>query len=87
MDDKLETLRSLLTDVDALASAAAAALDRLPHLPRAADIDVRLNYGRLQSHVAATALACRETLLTCIAMLEACEREQEAADAAADARD
>lgn len=77
MSAQLETIRSLLTDVDALASAAAESLDRLPHLPRSAPEEVRLSYGRLQSLVAATADACEKTLLACVAMLD--EREGDVA--------
>jgi hypothetical protein len=71
----LETVRSYLVDLEALAHAARETLDHLPYMPRAAGsegpgLEVRLNYGRLQTLVAATAVSAKEVLLACDQMLE-----------------
>jgi hypothetical protein len=71
----LETVRSYLVDLEALAHAARETLDHLPYMPRAASsegpgLEVRLNYGRLQTLVAATAVSAKEVLLACDQMLE-----------------
>jgi hypothetical protein len=70
----LENVRSYLVDLEALAHAARETLDRLPYMPRPSgsegqELEVRLNYGRLQTLVAATATSAREVLLTCDQML------------------
>jgi hypothetical protein len=72
----LENVRSYLVDLEALAHAARETLDRLPYLPRPSgsegqELEVRLNYGRLQALVAATASSANEVLLACDRMLEA----------------
>ena len=71
----LETVRSYLVDLEALAHADRETLDHLPYMPRAAGsegpgLEVRLNYGRLQTLVAATAASAKEVLLACDQMLE-----------------
>jgi hypothetical protein len=71
----LETVRSCLVDLEALAHAARETLDHLPYMPRAAGsegpgLEVRLNYGRLQTLVAATAASAKDVLLVCDQMLE-----------------
>jgi hypothetical protein len=71
----LENVRSYLVDLEALAHAARETLDRLPYLPRASgsegqELEVRLNYGRLQTLVAATATSARDVLVACDEMLE-----------------
>jgi hypothetical protein len=70
----LENVRSFLVDLEALAHAARETLDRLPYLPRASgsegqELEVRLNYGRLQTLVSATAASAKEVLLACDQML------------------
>jgi hypothetical protein len=62
-------------DLEALAHAARETLDRLPYMPRPSgsegqELEVRLNYGRLQTLVAATATSARDVLLACDQMLE-----------------
>jgi hypothetical protein len=52
----LENVRSCLVDLEALAHAARETLDRLPYMPRSTgsegpELEVRLNYGRLQTLV------------------------------------
>jgi hypothetical protein len=71
----LENLRSYLVDLEALAHAARETLDQLPYMPRssgpdAPDLEVRLNYGRLQAMVTATATSARDVLVACDEMLE-----------------
>jgi hypothetical protein len=71
----LENVRSYLVDLEALAHAARETLDRLPYLPRASgsegqELEVRLNYGRLQTLVSATATSARDVLVACDQMLE-----------------
>jgi hypothetical protein len=70
----LENVRSSLVDLEALAHAARETLDRLPYMPRPPDsegqeLEVRLNYGRLQTLVVATATSARDVLLACDQML------------------
>jgi hypothetical protein len=70
----LENLRSDLVDLEAVAHAARETLDRLPYMPRASgsedkELEVRLNYGRLQTLVSATATSARDVLLACDEML------------------
>jgi hypothetical protein len=70
----LENVRSYLVDLEALAHAARETLDRLPYLPRPSDsegkeLEVRLNYGRLQTLVSATATSARDVLIACDEML------------------
>jgi hypothetical protein len=70
----LENVRSYLVDLEALAHAARETLDRLPYLPRSSgsegqELEVRLNYGRLQTLVATTATSARDVLLACDQML------------------
>jgi hypothetical protein len=70
----LENVRSFLVDLEALAHAARETLDRLPYMPRPSgsegqELEVRLNYGRLQTLVAATATSAKEVLLACDQML------------------
>jgi hypothetical protein len=70
----LENVRSYLVDLEALAHAARETLDRLPYMPRPSgsegqELEVRLNYGRLQTLVAATATSAKEVLLACDQML------------------
>jgi hypothetical protein len=74
----LENVRSYLVDLEALAHAARDTLDRLPYLPRSSgsegpELEVRLNYGRLQTLVSATAASARDVLLACDQMLEESE--------------
>ncbi|HWN66806.1 MAG TPA: hypothetical protein VNM90_04150 [Haliangium sp.] len=62
-------------DLEALAHAARDTLDRLPYMPRSSgsegpELEVRLNYGRLQTLVSATAASARDVLLACDQMLE-----------------
>jgi len=71
----LENVRSYLVDLEALAHAARETLDRLPYMPRSSgsegpELEVRLNYGRLQTLVSATAASARDVLLACDRMLE-----------------
>ena len=71
----LENVRSCLVDLEALAHAARETLDRLPYMPRSSgaegpELEVRLNYGRLQTLVLATAASAKEVLLVCDQMLE-----------------
>ena len=71
----LENVRSCLVDLEALAHAARETLDRLPYMPRSSgtegpELEVRLNYGRLQTLVVATAASAKEVLLVCDQMLE-----------------
>jgi hypothetical protein len=71
----LENVRSYLVDLEAMAHAARETLDRLPYMPRASgsegrELEVRLNYGRLQTLVSATATSARDVLLACDQMLE-----------------
>jgi hypothetical protein len=71
----LENVRSYLVDLEALAHAARETLDRLPYMPRPSgsegqELEVRLNYGRLQTLVSATATSAKEVLLACDQMLE-----------------
>jgi hypothetical protein len=70
----LENVRSYLVDLEAMAHAARETLDRLPYMPRASgsegrELEVRLNYGRLQTLVSATATSARDVLLACDEML------------------
>jgi hypothetical protein len=70
----LENVRSCLVDLEALAHAARETLDRLPYLPRPSgsegrELEVRLNYGRLQTLVSATATSARDVLVACDEML------------------
>jgi hypothetical protein len=70
----LENVRSYLVDLEALAHAARETLDRLPYLPRPSgsegqELEVRLNYGRLQTLVSATAASARDVLVACDEML------------------
>jgi hypothetical protein len=70
----LENVRSYLVDLEAMAHAARETLDRLPYIPRASgsegrELEVRLNYGRLQTLVSATATSARDVLLACDEML------------------
>jgi hypothetical protein len=70
----LENVRSYLVDLEALAHAARETLDRLPYMPRPSgsegqELEVRLNYGRLQTLVSATAASAKEVLLACDQML------------------
>jgi hypothetical protein len=70
----LENVRSYLVDLEAVAHAARDTLDRLPYMPRASgsedkELEVRLNYGRLQTLVSATATSARDVLLACDEML------------------
>jgi hypothetical protein len=70
----LENVRSVLVDLEALAHAARETLDRLPYMPRPSgsegqELEVRLNYGRLQTLVAATATSAKDVLLACDQML------------------
>jgi hypothetical protein len=70
----LENVRSYLVDLEAMAHAARETLDRLPYMPRPSDsegreLEVRLNYGRLQTLVSATATSARDVLLACDEML------------------
>ena len=74
----LENVRSFLVDLEALAHAARETLDRLPYMPRPSgseglELEVRLNYGRLQTLVSATAASAKEVLLACDQMLEESE--------------
>jgi hypothetical protein len=74
----LENVRSYLVDLEALAHAARETLDRLPYMPRPSgsegqELEVRLNYGRLQTLVSATATSARDVLLACDQMLEESE--------------
>jgi hypothetical protein len=73
----LENLRSFLVDLEALAHAARETLDRLPFMPLPPDptsegpeLESRLNYGRLQALVTATASSAKEVLLVCSEMVE-----------------
>jgi hypothetical protein len=71
----LENLRSYLVDLEALAHAARETLDQLPYMPRSSGpdapaLEVRLNYGRLQAMVTATATSARDVLVACDEMLE-----------------
>jgi hypothetical protein len=73
----LENLRSFLVDLEALAHAAWETLDRLPYLPtppssrsEGQELESRLNYGRLQALVTATASSAKEVLLACSEMVE-----------------
>jgi hypothetical protein len=73
----LENLRSFLVDLEALAHAAWETLDRLPFLPtplsprsEGQELESRLNYGRLQALVTATATSAKEVLLVCSEMVE-----------------
>ncbi len=73
----LENLRSVLVDLEALAHAAWETLDRLPFLPtplsprsEGQELESRLNYGRLQALVTATASSAKEVLLVCSEMVE-----------------
>jgi hypothetical protein len=73
----LENLRSFLVDLEALAHAAWETLDRLPYLPtppssrsEGQELESRLNYGRLQALVTATATSAKEVLLACGEMVE-----------------
>jgi hypothetical protein len=73
----LENLRSVLVDLEALAHAARETLDRLPFMPLPPDptsegpeLESRLNYGRLQALVTATASSAKEVLLVCSEMVE-----------------
>jgi hypothetical protein len=73
----LENLRSFLVDLEALAHAARETLDRLPFMPLPPDptsegpeLESRLNYGRLQALVTATASSAKEVLLVCSDMVE-----------------
>ena len=73
----LENLRSVLVDLEALAHAAWETLDKLPFLPTSLsprsegqELESRLNYGRLQALVTATASSAKEVLLVCSAMVE-----------------
>jgi hypothetical protein len=71
----LENVRSYLVDLEAMAHAARETLDRLPYMPRASgsegrELEVRLNYGRLQTLVSATATSARDVLIACDQMLE-----------------
>jgi hypothetical protein len=73
----LENLRSVLVDLEALAHAAWETLDRLPFLPTSLtprsegqELESRLNYGRLQALVTATASSAKEVLLVCSDMVE-----------------
>jgi hypothetical protein len=71
----LENVRSYLVDLEAMAHAARETLDRLPYMPRASgsegrELEVRLNYGRLQTLVSATATSARDVLIACDEMLE-----------------
>jgi hypothetical protein len=73
----LENLRSFLVDLEALAHAARETLDRLPYMPvpvsptsEGPELEGRLNYGRLQALVTATASSAKEVLLVCSEMVE-----------------
>ena len=73
----LENLRSVLVDLEALAHAAWETLDKLPFLPTSLsprsegqELESRLNYGRLQALVTATASSAKEVLLVCSEMVE-----------------
>ena len=73
----LENLRSVLVDLEALAHAAWETLDKLPFLPTSLsprseghELESRLNYGRLQALVSATASSAKEVLLACSEMVE-----------------
>jgi hypothetical protein len=73
----LENLRSVLVDLEALAHAAWETLDKLPFLPTSLsprsegqELESRLNYGRLQALVTATASSAKEVLLVCSDMVE-----------------
>jgi hypothetical protein len=73
----LENLRSVLVDLEALAHAARETLDRLPFMPlpphprsEGQELESRLNYGRLQALVTATASSAKEVLLVCADMIE-----------------
>ena len=73
----LENLRSVLVNLEALAHAARETLDRLPFMPLPPDPtsegperESRLNYGRLQALVTATASSAKEVLLVCSEMVE-----------------
>jgi hypothetical protein len=73
----LENLRSVLVDLEALAHAARETLDRLPYMPvpvsptsEGPELESRLNYGRLQAMVTATANSAKEVLLVCSEMVE-----------------
>lgn len=73
----LENLRSFLVDLEALAHAAWETLDKLPFLPTSLsprsegqELESRLNYGRLQALVTATASSAKEVLLVCSEMVE-----------------
>jgi hypothetical protein len=73
----LENLRSVLVDLEALAHAARETLDRLPFMPlppaptsEGPELESRLNYGRLQALVTATASSAKEVLLVCSEMVE-----------------
>ena len=74
----LENVRSYLVDLEALAHAARDTLDRLPYMPRPSgsehpELEARLNYGRLQTLVSATAASAKEVLLECDQMLKESE--------------
>ena len=73
----LENLQSVLVDLEALAHAARETLDRLPYMPlppsprsEGQELESRLNYGRLQALVTATASSAKEVLLVCADMIE-----------------
>jgi hypothetical protein len=81
----LENVRSYLVDLEAMAHAARETLDRLPYMPRASgsegrELEVRLNYGRLQTLVSATATSARDVLLACDQMLEESGEPQNGGD-------
>ena len=73
----LENLQSVLVNLEALAHAARETLDRLPYMPvplssrsEGQELESRLNYGRLQALVTATASSAKEVLLVCADMIE-----------------
>jgi hypothetical protein len=83
----LENLRSVLVDLEALAHAARETLDRLPFMPLPPDptsegpeLESRLNYGRLQALVTATASSAKEVLLVCSEMVESSYEDPVATD-------
>jgi hypothetical protein len=81
----LENVRSYLVDLEALAHAARETLDRLPYLPRPSgsehpELEARLNYGRLQTLVSATAASAKELLLACDQMLKESEEPPDGDD-------
>jgi hypothetical protein len=83
----LENLRSFLVDLEALAHAAWETLDRLPYLPtppssrsEGQELESRLNYGRLQALVTATASSAKEVLLACSEMVESSYESPDARD-------